>query len=122
LEKEESYEIQRFFDENKKMVRELLPLDYDVELTLDVKNNNHEKDAMIIWKSKEKMIPTIYMSHFYKEYCNGVSIEKIVKEIVNISRKSEGKNELILTYITDFERISGRITYQLINLAMNKER
>lgn len=70
--------------------------------------------------------PSVNLYEYYKQYKNGTSKHSIVQGIISIllltpAAISIGAREMILNGKVDFENVSGRIVYRLINCKRNKE-
>lgn len=86
-----------------------------------LKNNGLKLCGIAIRRGDEKIVPTIYLENFYKDYEYGVSIEAIADQIMELSEKSKYAGEFDETHIMDYERIKEKIFIKLINTNDNAE-
>lgn len=84
------------------------------------KNNGTERTGVMIETPGINISPTIYLEEYYQNYKNGVTIDKIVDEILafyeNIRQDKSWDCEKILKY----EGVRDRIVFKLINTAKNR--
>ena len=84
------------------------------------KNNGIERTGVMIETPGINISPTIYLEEYYQNYKNGVTIDKIVDEILafyeNIRQDKSWDCEKILKY----EGVRDRIVFKLINTAKNR--
>lgn len=89
--------------------------------TQDVtKNNGLILKGLLIKKEHENICPTIYLNSFADDYLYGVPLEEIVNKIISVYYTNRIDN-FDVSYFMDFEKVKGRIIYQLINTSKNKD-
>lgn len=82
---------------------------------------NRRKQGVIL-KNSLPVCPVLYLEDFYSEYCNGKTIESIVKKIKNILKASKPKGIMeIFKDIVDFEKVRTKIKGRMTTLKKAKE-
>ena len=90
----------------------------------DVRKNNSIMYRGISIKDKDSNIsPTIYTDSFYNMFQNGISLDEVVNDICDTYERHRVPEVAcdIITNIHDYERVSSRIYYTIINSARNQE-
>lgn len=87
-----------------------------------IKNNDQKLDAISIIEDNRSFVPNVYVNRYYKEYLQGVkSMDEIVNEIIQMNETNDCPNDYV-SDIDDFNMISKRLIYRLVNLTLNSER
>ena len=86
-----------------------------------VKNNGLRLYGIAIRHGNEKVVPTIYLENFYRDYEDSVSLEVIIGRIMELNEKSRFTGDFDENYITDFERLKEQIFIKLVNTNDNAE-
>lgn len=86
-----------------------------------MKNNGTEKQGVMIENPKINIAPTIYLEDFYERFCNGVAMEKIIKEILAFYEKVKCRNSWDVSNITCYEKIRNKIVFKLIHTQKNQD-
>ena len=111
-----------FQKEILRIIRDVMEINYDVNLHKVMKNNDMEMVAITIQeRNVEGAIPTIYLEDFYEMYCAGVSLEDIVNNIIAIYYKQNGKVKISVDDFKDFDKIKDRIMLKLVNYERNQQ-
>lgn len=110
-----------FADEVKDRVAEYCGPEYKVTLTQALKNNSVKLTGIAILKKGSKITPTIYLEDFYTDYCDGMDMEEIVRQIVRIYDTNRCPQNLDLEMFEDFEKVKDRIVYRIVNYEKNQE-
>jgi hypothetical protein len=110
---------QKFLHAVKAEITQILGDSADTILHKVSKNNGVYLDSITIMFPKEQMAPSIYMNQFYEEYKRGKSISQIVKEVVIEGTKREDDFSLESNFLTDFQKMKGKIAYKFINYEKN---
>ena len=101
-------------------VKERLGDGYKITTQDVTKNNGLVLKGLTIKHGTENICPTIYLNSFVDDYLNNVPLEKIVEHIIHIYQ--EHKSDYYdISYFCCFEKIKGKIIYQLINTDKNKD-
>ena len=85
------------------------------------KNNGITYQGLIIYDQVVNMHPTIYLDSYYDKYSNGVSMEKIIDDIITTYQKSKVTKDFDISTFTDFEKVKEKIIMKLVNAEMNAE-
>lgn len=91
-----------------------------VSLQNILKNNGVMRCGLLLHSSENNLIPTIYLESFYEKFKNGVSVEEIIREILEIYREEAG-DTVNLSFFREFENVKDRICMRLINREKNCE-
>lgn len=115
-------EYEQFLEEIKQMVRERLDADYSIEINTVLKNNSIELDAIVILKKDETISPNIYLNEYFENYKKGATLNEIINEILEIyfhaAKEKEHEN---FKFESNFDHISDRIFYRVVNYEKNKK-
>lgn len=117
-------DYEQFKEEVKDQIKDYLPEEYmdsEVKLHTIVKNNNVEKDALVIFNEDSNLTPTIYLNDLYEQYESGKSMEDILTAIAEMRVESDLKNTFDESVLMDFEQVKDRIVPRLVNAEMNQE-
>ena len=85
------------------------------------KNNSISYHGLVIYDPMINIHPTIYIEPYYEKYKDGVSMENIVKEIIDTYYKSRPAKDFDVSTFRDFEKVADRIIMKLVNTELNKE-
>lgn len=97
--------------------------DAAVKLEPVVKNNERNRDALIIQKREQKTFPAvspvIYMEHYYENYKLGTPLKDILKSIAEsrINREMDAD----ISYILNFENVKDLMVCRLVNYERNEQ-
>lgn len=94
---------------------------YRVTLLDIIKNNDTHLDGLTILSENSNISPTIYLNYYYDQYLSGKSISAIYEDILHSYRTHVPKENIDITFFTDFERIKNNIIFKLVNYERNKE-
>ncbi|MBQ6844085.1 MAG: hypothetical protein IJO60_05550 [Agathobacter sp.] len=86
-----------------------------------IKNNGMVYDGLIIMDPILNISPTIYLNPYYHRFLNGVSMEDIYEDILNIYYENLPKKDFDISIFRDFEKASKRIAFKLVNKEKNRE-
>ncbi|MDR0949188.1 MAG: DUF5688 family protein [Lachnospiraceae bacterium] len=112
--------IENFVEQLKAELETKLSPDHTISVQKVHKNNGLLLTGLMIQKASEKMIPTIYVDSFFDDYQKGLSMQKIVDQILKITAESHSQS-LDMNFFTDFEKVKPRIAYKLIHAGKNQE-
>lgn len=103
------------------LVKERLGDTYKVTLTKVLKNNDIRLTGIVIMKESDSMSPTIYLEEPYRRYQDGVSIQKIMEEIMVLYKAHACNLKLDMDFFRDFSLVENRICHKLVNYEKNQE-
>ncbi|MBP3339236.1 MAG: hypothetical protein J6L69_07520 [Lachnospiraceae bacterium] len=111
-----------FQNEILKIVRDIMEVNYEVNLHKVTKNNGVELVAITIGeRGYSGAIPTIYLDDFYDMYVAGVELTDIANNIIAIHFKYEKKVNLTMDDISDYDQVKDKVMLKLVNIERNKE-
>ncbi len=103
-------------------VSDLIGEEGEVRLHTVIKNNSVKLDGISVFAKNRNVSPTIYLNDFYESYKEGCPIEELVRDITHIF---ERKNAMLqcpnMDFFKEYEKVSERIVYKVINYNRNKE-
>lgn len=103
-------------------LRTLLGKVYKVELTNVLKNNSVELVAIIIKKEGDYLSPNIYLETYYDKYLEGMSVEKIVENIIDSHFEFLNYGGKEIDYIIyEWPSVKDKVFYRVINADKNKK-
>lgn len=94
----------------------------DVTVRQVPKNNGVIMDAITVMQTGDNVAPTVYLKDFYMRYEEGVSLEQLAAEVLEVSRKGSIRGKIPINFFLDFSGLGKRICYKLINYEKNKDR
>lgn len=119
-ESREAYE--QFVDELTEVITAIAGTEYTVIPRKERKNNSVMLDGIMLQRGNERVVPNIYLNHYYSKYCNGECVQRIAEEIIALCE--EKREEIFqLTEKLDFspEYIKEHLYYRLIGKDKNAE-
>lgn len=96
------------------------PADAIVTIQSVIKNNNIQLDGLSIMEPNVNISPTIYLNHYYEEYQNGRSMDEIHAEILHIYQENKPRENIDISFFTDYENVKSRIVFKLVNYEKNR--
>lgn len=96
-------------------------LDAEIKINKVKKDNINELTGLAILKSDDFVCPNIYLEDYYSKYDNGVSMDEILKEIVEQRILMEQITPKFETDINNNDSIIAHIVPKLINADVNKD-
>ena len=103
------------------MVREEFDSDTEVTLKPVRKNNGVVLDGITIMPEGSCIAPTIYINQYYERYREGLSLEAIVRIILEENRHYSFDYPLDVDEFLKYDRLKERIRFRLVNYSMNEE-
>lgn len=98
---------------------------FDAEIKSDIhtalKNNGTRRTGLTISRIGTNISPTIYLEEYYHQYQDGMSIEHIACNIVELYHEIKFEHSWEVQQLQDFERIKSQIVYKLIHRSQNKK-
>ena len=95
--------------------------DYRVSLQDIMKNNDTHLDGLTILSPGSNISPTIYLNYYYDQYLSGKSLSTILEDIMLSYHKNMPKQNIDISFFTDFTKVKERIIFKLVNYDRNKE-
>lgn len=95
------------------------------EMTVHVhpvhKNNGITYQGLIIHDPMMNIHPTIYLNPYYHKYLNGMSMEKILEDILVTYKENLPAEDFDISLFKDWDKAKKRIVMKLINTKQNEE-
>ena len=113
--------FKEFSDSVAGVLQRRLGEDYTVTVTEVLKNNDIRLTGIVIMEKSDNVYPTIYLEEPYQQYQDGVSIQRIVEEIMALYEKHAHSIKLNMDFFRDFSKIEDRIFHKLVNYDKNRE-
>ncbi len=92
-----------------------------VSINQVIKNNDTRLDGLVIMGKDQFISPTVYLNDYYNKYKNGMSIDRIMDEILSVCQKNRNTFDLDTDIFKSYEKMKHKIVYKLINHQMNEE-
>ncbi|MCI8299662.1 MAG: hypothetical protein HFI69_04810 [Lachnospiraceae bacterium] len=84
-------------------------------------NNHLILDGLTILEPGINISPTIYLNHYFEQYCSHTDFSVIQKQILQYYHKHCPPDSIDTTFFTCFDQVSPRIVYKLIHFEKNRE-
>ena len=95
--------------------------DYRVTLQDIIKNNDTHLDGLTILSTGSNISPTIYLNYYYDQYLAGKSLSIIYDDILLSYRQNAPKENIDISFFTDFTKVKNHIIFKLVNYDRNQE-
>lgn len=95
--------------------------DYRVTLQDIIKNNDTHLDGLTILSTGSNISPTIYLNYYYDQYLEGKNLSTIYDDILLSYHRNVPKENIDISFFTDFAKVKNRIIFKLVNYDRNKE-
>ena len=86
-----------------------------------VKNNGMEKTGMILESDEYNIAPTIYLEEFFEQYQKGMSIDRIVNEILEFYEKVKVEEDYDVSQLSLYENVKKKVEFKLENTEKNQQ-
>ena len=86
-----------------------------------VKNNGMEKTGMILESDEYNIAPAIYLEEFFEQYQKGMSIDRIVNEILEFYEKVKVDEDYDVSQLSLYENVKKKIAFKLVNTEKNQQ-
>lgn len=86
-----------------------------------IKNNGLHLCGVCIKNKEYNAAPTVYVNHYYDEYCEGMTIDEISDDIIRIYNQSKLKKDINIGYFTSYKEVKDKLFCKLINYEKNEE-
>ncbi|MBE5870440.1 MAG: hypothetical protein E7294_04180 [Lachnospiraceae bacterium] len=113
--------FQEFTQTVEAQVKELAGEQAEVSLSCVRKNNGVGLTAIHIREKGSNIYPTIYLDDYYAYYKDGMSLEKIVSDIMKLNKEKKLKSNFTVTDFSELDKVRKTICFKLIHAEKNKE-
>lgn len=116
--------IDVFMDEVMEKVKTVIEDHVTISKTIVLKNNSVRYHGLIINKEDNNVSPTIYVDSLYKGYLEGMTIDEVVYEIIEIFYCHNNKVSDVLIDLDSwmvFENVKEKVFIKVVNYERNKE-
>ena len=86
-----------------------------------VKNNGMEKTGMILESDEYNIAPAIYLEEFFEQYQKGMSIDRIVNEILEFYEKVKVEEDYDVSQLSLYENVKKKVAFKLVNTEKNHQ-
>ena len=86
-----------------------------------LKNNNVKRLGLRLHGGGVNIVPTIYLEPFFKEIGEGIDMDEIVDEILDVYEINVCKESVDLSFFEKFSTTKDRLCMKLVNRAVNAE-
>ena len=111
----------KFIEDIKKMVKEYLGNDVQVQDKTVLKNNGVHLTGIVIMEGKQNCVPNIYLNGYYEQFKEGRCLREIVYEIARYYEQHKISQHVNMECFSDFDQIKDCICFRLVNLEKNQE-
>ena len=109
---------QKFIETVKEHIKQVVEKEVRVQPVL--KNNGTIYDGLVILDPLFNISPTIYLNQYYHRYLDGVSLEDIYEDILDVYENSLPKEDFDISIFHDYNNAKERIVMKLIHAKKNK--
>ncbi|HOO27598.1 MAG TPA: DUF5688 family protein [Lachnospiraceae bacterium] len=114
-------EYQEFLEKVKNETGQYLGEEFTVAIHQVLKNNAVSLYGLVITEKEQNISPTIYMEPFFRQLMEGADFEDIFKEILQVYEESRLKENMDVSFFTDYSQVRELLFLKLINYAANTE-
>lgn len=94
--------------------------DYEIESNMFLKINGIKRPGIVIRKIGEPVAPTVYVDHFYADYCkNKCTIEEIAAQFQQVVFSFDATHNAYQSFSVEWEECREKIIYRLISKEKN---
>ena len=111
---------QIFKNEIMKKTKEFFGEQIKISLREVTKNNGIVLTGLTMSQKDINISPTIYLDSFYQDYCQGRSMDEIVKEIALTYSQSKMEEDFNMDFFTNYDKAKRNIVYKLVNYEKNR--
>lgn len=102
-------------------IQQELGSDATVTIQNIIKNNDTHLDGLTILSPQCNISPTIYLNYYFSQYERGKPLSSICEEILETYQKNKPKENIDITFFTNYDKVKSKIVFKLINFERNKE-
>lgn len=85
------------------------------------KNNGKQKTGIIFESEECNMSPAIYLEELFERYKKGMTMDKIVEEILLFYEKVKIEEDYDVSKLSRYENVQKKVVFKLINTEKNKK-
>lgn len=115
------YEFDVFITKVVEAINDELPNNESAYSHSILKNNNVVLKGIIMEREGQNASPTIYMEPYYTSYLNGMKIEDIVLDILNVFKRVSLDSKLDIDFFFDYEKVKDSLFCKIISFSGNSE-
>lgn len=93
---------------------------YQISLQKVTKNNGTVLDGLCISKKNDPIFPTIYLNPYYEHYLDGMPLEDILAEIMDLYTNHTHIPNIIPEDLNRFSQVRNKIIFRLIHTSSNE--
>ena len=86
-----------------------------------IKNNDTNLDGLTILANQSNISPTIYLNQYYEQFLRGKTLSEIFSEILLAYEQHSPKQNIDVSFFTDYNKVKEHIIFKLVNYERNKE-
>lgn len=110
-----------FLDTLTEALQEKLGPSHTLTIHPVLKNNGVRLDGLCVDSRELQLSPTIYLNPYYDQYCEGMTLEEITDDILDLFRANPPSGCIAPSEILDFEKMRPRIMMKLIHASSNRD-
>lgn len=110
---------QDFLNCIKEQITTVLPPDTSVYIESIKKNNGITLEGLIIRKPGLNISPAIYLNPYYHQYLEGLSLHRIIQDILFVYHRHIPEHSFNTSVFSDFSNLRHQIIYKLVNYEKN---
>lgn len=110
---------QKFMETVKEHIKQVVNKQVRIQPVL--KNNGTIYDGLVILDPLFNISPTIYLNQYYQRYLDGISMEDIYEDILNVYENSLPTEDFDISIFNDYNNAKERIVMKLIHGQKNKQ-
>ena len=95
--------------------------DYQIFIRRIPKNNGVILDGLCIHSNKRSMAPAIYLNSYFEQYEEGMSLDEIIQDILNLYRSAVIPDAICGTELFHPDVLQSKIMFKLIHAESNRE-
>jgi len=110
---------QKFIETVKEHIKQVLQKQVYVQPVL--KNNGAIYDGLVILDPTHNISPTIYLNPYFHRYLDGVAMEDIYEDILQVYQNNLPKDDFDISVFQDYTKAKERIVMKLIHAERNQQ-
>lgn len=91
-----------------------------LQIHTTLKNNGKKRVGLTITDKRVNISPTIYLEEYFQQFEEGVPIENIVENVLEVYHEVKFEHTWQVDTIKDFETMRSKIVYKLIHATKNE--
>lgn len=96
------------------------PADTQIHIRSVLKNNDSQKDGLVISETGNTISPTIYLNGFYRRMEEeGDSFEQVMDDVLMLYRNNRPAKDLDVDFFSDYEQVKSKVVYKLVSKQQN---